>query len=112
MLRSIGVRAAQSRYRASPNGMNADAAFSGGKPACAGDIGPLYRERVHPACPRRHPAFGRHYYAWHMSASSAPTEDARPGTPTPDDRYPAVRAPQIGTAEDGEKRSPNVVAHV
>src|SRR3546814_11229810 len=61
-LRSIGVRAAQSRYRASPNGMNADAAFSGGKTACAGDTGPLYRERVHPATRRRPPALRRRSY--------------------------------------------------
>src|SRR3546814_20416657 len=77
---------------------NADAAFSGGKTACAGDIGPLYRERVHPAGPRRHPAFGRNYYAGHMSAFSAPTEDARHGTPTLAERYRALRARSIALA--------------
>src|SRR3546814_12197338 len=77
---------------------NADAAFSGGKTACAGDIGPLYRERVHPAGPRRHPAFGRNYYAGHMSAFSAPPEDARHGTPTLAERYRAVRARSIALA--------------
>src|SRR3546814_17500780 len=78
--------------------MSADAAFPGGKTACAGDIGPLYRERAHPARPRRHPAFGRNYYAGHMSAFPAATEDARHGTTGLAERYRAVRARSIALA--------------
>src|SRR3546814_4743851 len=85
--------------------MSADAAFPGGKTACAGDIGPLYRERAHPARPRRHPAFGRNYYAGHMSAFPAATEDARHGTTGLAERYRAVRARSIALARSEEHTS-------
>src|SRR3546814_6551235 len=78
--------------------MNADAAFPGGKTACAGDIRPLYRERAHPARPRRHPAFDRNYYAGHMYAFPPATEDARHGTTGLAERYRPVRSRTIALA--------------